>query len=155
MSLPFKSGDIVWTRFPFDSDPDRPGPMRHAAVVLAAFALGEAPRALVGRGSASGVIVGLYTSSRVEKFDDKLSVGVIQVAAERARSSGNTRAFFIDTRVRAFLPLIQPFFPDLDKPGSGLVGSLDKGLMRKVLDEYRRVNERYREQIVNVGPLRP
>ena len=34
--IPLRSGDFVWTLFPYDTEPDSPGPIRHAACVIAA-----------------------------------------------------------------------------------------------------------------------
>ena len=35
--IPLRSGDFVWTLFPYDAEPNSPGPIRHAACVIAAF----------------------------------------------------------------------------------------------------------------------
>ena len=37
MTAPFEPGDFVWTNFPFEADPNHPGPGRHAALVMAAI----------------------------------------------------------------------------------------------------------------------
>ena len=111
---------------------------------------------MVGRPvPAYGAAVAVYTSSQVKKFGDNLPIGVIQVPLERARQNKNNSAFFIDTRVRAYLPIHKDYFPDLDTPNYGLITSIDQGLFRRVMEEFARVNERAREQIVAVGPLRP
>jgi len=102
-----------------------------------------------------GVAVAVYTSSQVKKFGANLPVGIIQVPLDRARQNKNNSAFFIDTRVRAYLPIHKDYFPDLDAPNHGLITSIDQGLFRRVMAEFTRVNERAREQIVAVGPLRP
>ena len=155
MPIPFKAGDMVWTNFPFESSPDRPGPTRHAAVVIGAFEQRSAPKSIAAPIPRQGMLVGVYTSSQVRKFGDALPVGVIQVSPDRAASSGNAKPFFIDARIRAFIPFTGAYFPDIDKPEHGLIGSLDKGLWKKVIEEFQKVNERHREQIVSVGPLRP
>ncbi|MCG6204752.1 hypothetical protein LPW26_08900 [Rhodopseudomonas sp. HC1] len=74
---------------------------------------------------------------------------------DRARQNNNTRAFFIDTRVRAYLPIHEAFFPDIDTPHHGVIASIDQGLFKRVVEEFARVNERAPEQIVTLGPLRP
>jgi hypothetical protein len=155
MPPPFRRGDMVWSYFPFAESPDHPGQARHAAVVIGAFSATEASR-LLGRPIPSyGVVVAVYTSSQVRKFGDKLPVGVIQVPLERARLNKNNSAFFIDTRVRAYLPVHRKYFPDLDAPDHGIIASIDPGLFRRVMEEFAHVNERASEQIVTVGPLRP
>jgi hypothetical protein len=102
-----------------------------------------------------GLVVGVYTSTQVGKFEDRHPLGIIQVSADRAGASGNRKAFFIDVRKRAFLPFAQPFFPDFGKPGQGLIGPVDRGLWAEIVRQYKLVNERHPELIVNLGPLRP
>jgi hypothetical protein len=153
--IPLRSGDFVWTYFPYESDPDVPGPIRHAACVIAVFSQRDAVIATPAPVPIRGLVVGVYTSSQIEKFGDALPVGVIQVPAERATQSGDQTPFFIDVRKRAFIPLTRKFFPELDKPGFGVIGPADKGLLKEILRQYRLINERHPESIVNVGPLRP
>jgi hypothetical protein len=88
-TIPLRSGDFVWTLFPYESDPDVPGPIRHAACVIAAFNQREASAATTAPVSSRGLVVGVYTSSQVEKFGDALPVGVIQVTGERATKNGD------------------------------------------------------------------
>jgi hypothetical protein len=150
---PFRRGDMVWSYFPFVEAPDVPARTRHAAIIVGAFSATEASRV---RGlPAYGVAVAVYTSSQVKKFGENLPIGVIQVPLERARRNKNNSAFFIDARVRAYLPIHKDYFPDLDAPNHGLITSIDQGLFRRVMEEFARVNERASEQIVAVGPLRP
>ena len=92
---------------------------------------------------------------RLKKFGNNLPIGIIQVPLDRARQNKNNSAFFIDTRVRAYLPIHKDYFPDLDAPDHGLITSIDPGLFRRIMEEFTRVNERAREQIVTVRPLRP
>ena len=87
-TIPLRSGDFVWTLFPYESDPDVPGPIRHAACVIATFNQREASAATTAPVSSRGLVVGVYTSSQVEKFGDALPVGVIQVTGERATVFG-------------------------------------------------------------------
>jgi hypothetical protein len=146
---------MVWSHFPYDSKPNLPGPIRHAAVIVGAFEAREGAERLDVRVPSYGMVVGVYTSSQIGKFEGANPVGVIQVPLERARQNKNNSAFFIDTRIRAFLPFHKTFFPDIESEGHGLIASLDRGLWKRIQDEYMRVNERYREQVVEVGPLRP
>jgi hypothetical protein len=67
----------------------------------------------------------------------------------------NHSAFFIDARVRAYLPIHKDYFPDLEAPDHGLIATVESGLFRRIMEEFARVNERAKEQIVAVGPLRP
>jgi hypothetical protein len=51
-----------------------------------------------------------------------LPVGVIQITGERATKNGDQSPFFIDVRKRAFIPFTRKFFPEIDKPGHGIIG---------------------------------
>ena len=155
MAPPFRRGDMVWSYFPFTETPDVPARTRHVAIIVGAFSAIDASKMLGYPAPAYGAAVAVYTSSQVRKFGDNLPIGIIQVPLDRARQNKNNSAFFIDTRVRAYLPIHKDYFPDLDAPDHGLIASIDPGLFRRVMEEFARVNERVREQIVTVGPLRP
>jgi hypothetical protein len=153
--IPLRSGDFVWTLFPYDIEPDGPGPIRHAACVIAAFNQRDAAIATTAPVQRGGLVVGVFTSSQVQKFGDTLPIGVIAVTAQRATRAGGQTPFFIDVRKRAFIPFTRRFFPDIDSPGLGVIGPADKGLFQEVVRQYRLINDRYPEAISNVGPLRP
>ena len=155
MTPPFRRGDMVWSYFPFAETPDIPARTRHAAIIIGAFSATEASRMLGRQVPDYGVAVAVYTSSQVKKFDGNLPIGIIQVPLDRARQNKNKVAFFIDTRVRAYLPIHKDYFPDLNAPNHGLITSIDAGLFKRVMEEFAQVKERAREQIVAVGPLRP
>jgi hypothetical protein len=154
-AIPFRSGDIVWTNFPFEDQPDRPGPVRHAACIIAAFTRAQASAATSVPVDNLGLVVGVYTSSQVQKFGDALPIGVIQVKPDHANRIGNQKPFFIDVRKRAFVPFARQFFPDIDSPNHGLIAAIDRGLWEEVRRQYKLVNDRHAELVVNVGPLRP
>ncbi|MBR0962058.1 hypothetical protein [Bradyrhizobium japonicum] len=155
MAPPFRHGDMVWSYFPFAETPDLPARTRHAAIIIGAFSAIDASKMLGHPAPACGAAVAVYTSSQVRKFGDNLPIGIVQVPLDRARQNKNNSAFFIDTRVRAYLPIHKDYFPDLDAADHGLIASIDPGLFRRIMQEFARVNERAREQIVTVGPLRP
>jgi len=114
MAPAFRRGDMVWSYFPFAEAPDIPARTRHAAIIIGAFSATEASRMLRRPVPAYGAAVGVYTSSQVKKFGDNLPIGIIQVPWDRARQNKNNSAFFIDTRVRAYLPIHKDYFPDLE-----------------------------------------
>ncbi|WP_454652124.1 hypothetical protein [Bradyrhizobium liaoningense] len=155
MAPPFRRGDMVWSYFPLRETPDAPARIRHAAIIVGAFSAIETSKILGHQAPAYGAAVAVYTSSQVRKFGDNLPIGTIQVPLDRARQNKNNSAFFIDTRVRAYLPIHKDYFPDLEAPDHGLIASIDPGLFRRIMEEFARVNERAQEQIVTVGPLRP
>jgi hypothetical protein len=91
----------------------------------------------------------------VQRFRSDPPVGVIPVAEERAIRTGGQSPFFIDVRKRAYLPFTRRFFPEIDASAHGVIGPADRGLFKEIVRQYRLINERYPESIVNVGPLRP
>lgn len=153
--IPLRAGDFVWTLFPYEAEPDSPGPIRHAACVIAAFNRRDAAIATSAPATIRGLVVGVYSSSQVEKFGGALPIGVIQVNAQKATRTGGQTPFFIDVRKRAFIPFTRRFFPNIDSPGHGVIGPADRGLFNEIVRQYRLINERHPELIVNVGPLRP
>ena len=94
MEIPLRAGDFIWTRFRYEDDPNNPGPVRHAACVIAVFSPRTARVATTVAESSRGLVVGVYTSSQVEKFGDTLPIGVIQVHSFRANQAGHQVAFF-------------------------------------------------------------
>jgi hypothetical protein len=65
--IPLRSGDFVWTLFPYDTEPDSPGPIRHAACVIAAFSQRDAAIATTAPVQSRGLVVGVFTSSHHRK----------------------------------------------------------------------------------------
>jgi hypothetical protein len=155
VTIPFKAGDFVWSLFPFVADPGRPGPERHASLVLGVLEPKEANLIRTMSASPYGLVVSIYTSSQVEKFGIALPIGIVQVRAAQADRLGGQKPFFIDARRRAFLPCTREFFPDLGKPGDGVIGASDRLLFEQVQRHVTLINDRHRDLIVNVGPLRP
>jgi hypothetical protein len=116
VTAPFEPGDFVWTNFPFEADPNHPGPGRHAVLIMATFGTREAAQISAKPAPKRGIAVAVYTSSQVGKFGTNPPIGVIPVPVDRALKSGNRTAFFIDVRKRAFMPLSTEYFPELDRP---------------------------------------
>jgi hypothetical protein len=153
--IPLRSGNFVWPLFPYESEPDLPGPIRHAAGVIMAFTPKEASIATSASVTGRGLVVGVYTSSQIGKYDEVLPAGVIRISAERAAKTGSQSPFFIDVRKRAFIPFTRRIFPEIDSPDHGVIGTADKGLFKEIVRQYQFINDRRPESIVNVGPLRP
>jgi hypothetical protein len=154
MTGPFEPGDFVWTNFPIENAPGHPGPGRHAGLVMATFAPRDAQQLSSRQASEHGMVVAVYTSSQVRTFGDNLPTGVISVPVDRQRRVATAPPSF-DVRRRAFMPISKEYFPELDVPGFGIVGPADKGLFAEARRQFILVNERHKEQIVNLGPLRP
>src|SRR5258708_33611204 len=141
--IPLRSGDFVWTLFPYDAEPDSPGPIRHAACVIAAFSQRDAAIATTAPIQRRGLVVGVFTSSQIQKFGDTLPIGVIAVTAQRAMRTGGQSPFFIDVRKRAFIPFTRRFFPDIGSPRHGVTGPARKGLVAEGVRQYRLIKYRY------------
>ncbi|WP_169728830.1 hypothetical protein [Salinarimonas rosea] len=129
--------------------------MRHAACVIGVFTPRVAAAVTTAAVPAEGLVVGVYTTSRVDRFEDATPVGVLRVSIESARRAGQAVPFLVDVRKRAFLPFDRRFFPDIDAHGHGVIGPAGPRLFKRIVAEYRKVNERHPELIVNLGPLRP
>lgn len=154
-AIPLRSGDLVWTRFPFENAPDEPGLIRHAACVVATFTQRQAGVATSAPVPPRGLVVSVYTSSKIEKFGDTIPVGVIRIERDQAARLGGQVPFFIDVRKRAFMPFTRRFFPDIDEPGHGVIAPSSRALFDLVKTQFALVNARHRDLIVNLGPLRP
>jgi hypothetical protein len=128
---PFGAGAFIWCRFPFGPPerPDRPGPARHIAYVLAT----------ADRGA---VALLAYTSSgRWRPATRTLPAGVIEFNAEAAGAVGQ-KPFHLDLRCLARVPITPEWFPDLDLPSRGTVGVAGKRLQNAIQAEARRLAER-------------
>jgi hypothetical protein len=75
--IPLRSGDFVWTQFPSESEPDVPGPIPHAARVIAVFSFSQRDAGVATPAPVPGraLVVGAYTSPQVEKFGDASPLG--------------------------------------------------------------------------------
>jgi len=108
--IPLRSGDFVWTLFPYDTELDSPGPIRHAACVIAAFNQRDAGIATMAPVQSRGLVVGVFTSSQIQKFGDTLPIGVIAVTA-KGYADGRPNAIF-HRRPQACIHTVHaPVFP--------------------------------------------
>jgi hypothetical protein len=151
----FNLGDFVICNFPFESAPAKPADVRHFAFCVGIYdpKIGSGvARRLV---PASGLFVGLYTSSKIGKFVENIPPGVLPVSTFRAQSMGQDTSFFLDVRRRAWMPITTEWFPRLKEPDHGRIGRADRKLMADVRAQMRVIAERYPEQIVNLGPFAP
>ena len=106
MTLPaLQQGDFVWCAFPERETPLRPGPL-HVAYTLAVAAVG----------SGYGVMTA-YTTSQT--WAGALPHGVIAFDSAEAAGLGQTRAFVLDLRRLAYLPITVAWFPRAGEEGAG------------------------------------
>jgi len=120
---PIPSGCFVWTTFPFGppDPPEQPGPVRHIAYVLATDSKPRVPMLLLA-----------YTSSGPWRgATGRLPLGVVEFDDGAARAVGQ-KAFHLDLRCLAQVPLTERWFPDLDQAGLGIVGTAGARLRERI-----------------------
>ncbi len=105
---PLQQGDFVWCAFPEREAPLRPGPL-HVAYILAVAAVAG------GYG-----VMAAYTTS--QPWTGALPQGVLSFDRSAAASLGQSRAFVLDLRRLAYLPLTVAWFPRLTEPDAGVLG---------------------------------
>jgi hypothetical protein len=145
-SLPFQEGDFVWCAFPERENPVRPGPV-HLGYTLTVFenaSLASSPSALMG-----------YTTSQPWPPAVAPPPGVFIFDREAAAGFGQSRAFVMDLRRIAFVPVTLAWFARLDQPGHGIQGHAPKGYQRRFRDAAANLLSRHGEVVDRLGPLWP
>lgn len=140
---PIPDGAFVWTMFPFGppDPPDRLGPARHIAYVLATDSRPKSP-----------VLLLAYTSSGPWRgASGRLPPGVMEFDAAAARVLGQ-RPFHLDLRCLAQVPLSERWFPDLAQPGHGVVGQAGARLRGRIDAALTGLVARSRDLIEIRGP---
>lgn len=137
---PIASGCFVWTMFPF-GPPDQPGPVRHVAYVLATNSRPKMPMLLLA-----------YTSSGPWRgATGRLPLGVMEFEAAAARAVGQ-KPFHLDLRCLAQVPLTKRWFPDIERPGQGIVGTASARLQQGIDALLSALVTRNRDLIEIRGP---
>ena len=129
MTPVYRAGHFVRCRFPTAEQPKEPGPKTRIGYVLAVQRIGRADLAAL-----------LYTTTVRWPAGDARPLGIISVDDAQAHAIGQ-RAFTIDIRTAAVLPIGVDFFPRLESADHGIAGIAPPGLKRKiesVLSEMRR-----------------
>ena len=140
MNVPaLQQGDFVWCAFPKREAPLRPGPL-HVAYTLA----------VAGVAGGHGVMVA-YTTS--QPWAGALPQGVIAFGSEEAAGLGQARAFVLDLRRLAYLPLAAPWFPRVGETGAGVLGRAQETLRRRVNAMVTELARRRPETLSRSGPL--
>lgn len=96
-----------------------------------------------------------YTTSRQWPRETPLSLGVLSFDRTQARLYGQSRAFVMDLRRVAFLPVTTAWFPNLDRPGSGVQGRAPKADQRRFRGIAEDLAQRHGELVERLGPLWP
>jgi hypothetical protein len=134
-----RQGDFVWCAFPEREAPLRPGPI-HVAYTLA----------VAGVAGGFGVMVA-YTTS--QSWAGALPQGVIAFDSKAAVSLGQTRAFVLDLRRLAYLPLTASWFPRVGEENAGVLGRAPKALRDRLNVLMTEVETRRPETLSRSGPL--
>jgi hypothetical protein len=128
---PLQQGDFVWCAFPEREAPLRPGPL-HVGYTLAVAAVA-------------------YTTS--QPWSGPLPPGVITFDSEEAASLGQARAFVLDLRRLAYVPLTATWFPRAGEAGAGVLGRAPKALRDRVNAAVTELVKRRPESLSRSGPL--
>ncbi len=140
MTVPaLQQGDFVWCAFPEREAPLRPGPL-HVAYTLA----------VAGVAGSYGVIAA-YTTS--QPWAGVLPQGIVSFDSEEAAGLGQARAFVLDLRRLAYLPLTATWFPRVGETGAGVLGRAPKTLRDSVNAMTTELAKRRPETLNRSGPL--
>ncbi len=138
-----RQGDFVWCAFPEREAPLRPGPP-HVAYTLA----------VAGVADGHGVMVA-YTTS--QPWSASLPPGVLAFNSQEAAELGQGRAFVLDLRRLAYLPLTATWFPRLagsgGLEGAGVLGRAPKALRDRANAIATELAKRRPETPGRGGPL--
>jgi hypothetical protein len=135
--LPLQQGNFVWCGFPEREAPLRPGAL-HVGYTLAVAAVAGGHDVMVA-----------YTTSQPWP----LLPGVIAFDSEEAAGLGQARAFVLDLRRLAYLPLTATWFPRVGEAGAGVLGRAPKALRDRVNATVAELPKRRPESPSRRGPL--
>ena len=138
-SVPFLEGQFVWCAFPEYEDPLTPGPM-HAGYILATVTDERGFGAMVA-----------YTTS--QPWIGETPRGVRIFTREQARVVGQHKAFVLDLRRIAYIPVDSAWFPDLAAPDHGIIGQAPEALRLQLEAAATEIFRRHIETVERLGPL--
>ena len=140
----YRAGDFVWCCFPERENPAHPGPL-HLAYILAVSDV-AAP-------DFSALLA--YTTSRPWPHAAK-PLGMFTFDQEEAAPLGQKRAFRLDARRMAYVPLSVAWFPRMDRPPThGVQGHAPKSLQRRIYDAALKVLAAAPPIVERLGPRWP
>jgi hypothetical protein len=130
-------GAFVRVRFPTREKPRQPG-LLHIGYIIG----GTATETLVA-----------YTTSQPWPSDVPLPAGARLFDADEARRLNQSKAFVTRLDILAKLPLAKAWFPDIDRPGQGIVAIAPADLQAELLQVAANLARRRRELLQMRGPL--
>jgi len=110
--------------------------------------------AVSGVTGAASALIG-YTSSRPWPFEVAPPVGIFSFDREAASTFGQARAFVMDLRRLALVPVTTAWFPRLDRPDHGVQGHVPKAQQRRFRETAFDLVTRRGEIVERLGPLWP
>ena len=125
----------------------RRGPAR--CILRTAYTLAVSGVATPGGGQEFTALAA-YTTSRSWP-GSTLPLGVVAFNQQAAANLGQARAFIMDLRRLAALPLTSEWFPWLDQPGRGVQGHMPKRQQLRYAQDQRR----HPEIVERLGPRWP
>jgi len=134
-----QQGDFTWCAFPEREAPLRPGPL-HVAHTLAVAAVAGGYGAMVA-----------YTTG--QPWAGALPPGVLAFDNEQAAGLGQARAFVLDLRRLAYLPLTATWFPRVGEAGTGVLGRAPRALRDRANAVTAELARRRPETLSRGGPL--
>ena len=129
----------MWCGFPEQELPLRPGPP-HVAYTLA-----------VARTVSGHAAMLAFTTS--QPWPGTLPHGVLAFDAASALAMGQTRAFVLDLRRLAYLPVTHAWFPRLGAERYGLLGRAAKPVRARINTVLAELLQRRPELVTRAGPL--
>lgn len=132
--------------FPTRENPARPG-LRHVAYVVEVFAK-------PGQAGTAFEALAAYTTSQPWPHAAK-PFGLFAFDQQQAAGLGQDRAFVLDLRRVAYVPVTPAWFPDLARPGGGIQGRAPATLRRQLRDAARELLTRHVATVERLGPLWP
>ena len=137
----------MWCAFPERENPARPGPL-HLAYTLAVSGVATSG------GGPEFTALAAYTTSQSWPASP-LPLGVFAFNQQAAANLGQTRAFVIDLRRLAALPLTPEWFPGLGQPGRGVQGHMPKRQQSLYARVATDLLTRHPEIVERLGPRWP
>ena len=96
-----------------------------------------------------------YTTTQPWPSGVSLPRGVFTFDRTAAASYGQSRAFVMDLRRIAFVPVTAIWFPNLGQAGHGIQGHAAKALQRNFRNTANELLTRHGESVERLGPLWP
>ncbi len=96
-------------------------------------------------------VMAAYTTS--QPWAGALPQGVIAFDSGEAAALGQTRAFLLDLRCLAYLPLTAVWFPRVAEEGAGVLGRAPKALRDRANAMATELAKRRPESLSRSGPL--